>query len=89
MNKITQKPQNRMRLILLFCFIIMSSLTKTNAQTVTPWITSGDQTRLLQQQGTINFGTNSGSNPSTVTVNSGTTYQTMDGFGYTLTEAVK
>ena len=70
----------------MFCFIIMSSLTKTNAQTVTPWITSGDQTRLLQQQGTINFGTNSGSNPSTVTVNSGTTYQTMDGFGYTLTE---
>ena len=86
MNKITQKPQKRMRLILMFCFIIMSSLTKTNAQTVTPWITSGDQTRLLQQQGTINFGTNSGSNPSTVTVNSGTTYQTMDGFGYTLTE---
>lgn len=86
MNKITQKPQNRMNFIMMF-FIIMSSLiTKTNAQTVTPWITSGDQTRLLQQQGTVSFGANSGSNPSTVTVNAGTTYQTMDGFGYTLTE---
>jgi glucosylceramidase len=57
-----------------------------NAQTVTPWITSGDQTKLLQQQTAVSFGTNSGSNPSTVTVNPSTTYQTMDGFGYTLTE---
>ncbi|KQB40333.1 Beta-glucosidase [Flavobacterium aquidurense] len=57
-----------------------------NAQTVTPWITSADQTKLLQQQATVSFGANSGSNSSTVTVNAGTTYQTMDGFGYTLTE---
>lgn len=85
MNKITQKPQNRMKLMLLFC-IIMTSLISMNAQTVTPWITSGDQTKLLQQQTAVIFGTNSGSNPSTVTVNPSTTYQTMDGFGYTLTE---
>jgi len=85
MNKITQKPQNQMKLIMLFCFILIS-LIKTNAQTVTPWITSGDQTKLLQQQSTVSFGTNSGTNPSTVTVNPSTTYQTMDGFGYTLTE---
>ncbi|WP_264536469.1 RICIN domain-containing protein [Flavobacterium sp. N1736] len=86
MNKTTQKPQNRMKLIIMFCIIMISLMTKTTAQTVTPWITSGDQTRLLQQQGTVSFGTNSGSNPSTVTVNPSTTYQTMDGFGYTLTE---
>jgi len=85
MNKITQKPQNRMKLMLLFC-IIMTSLISMNAQTVTPWVTSGDQTKLLQQQTAVSFGTNSGSNPSTVTVNPSTTYQTMDGFGYTLTE---
>ena len=85
MNKITQKPQNRMKLMLLFC-IIMTSLISMNAQTVTPWVTSGDQTKLLQQQTAVIFGTNSGSNPSTVTVNPSTTYQTMDGFGYTLTE---
>ncbi|MEZ0129195.1 beta-glucosidase, partial [Flavobacterium sp. LBUM151] len=79
MNKITQKPQNRVNLIMMFCIIMTSLITKTNAQTVTPWITSGDQTRLLQQQGTVSFGANSGSNPSTVTINAGTTYQTMDG----------
>lgn len=86
MNKITQKPQNRMKFMLLFCIIMTSLISKTNAQTVTPWITSGDQTKLLQQQSTVSFGTNSGSNPSTITVNPSTTYQTMDGFGYTLTE---
>lgn len=67
-------------------FFAILVISKMNAQTVTPWMTTGDQTKLLQQQANVSFGTNSGSNPSTVTVNAGTTYQTMDGFGYTLTE---
>lgn len=87
MHKTTQKPTNRVKAFMTQVVIIMLFFSiKTNAQTVTPYITSGDQTRLLQQQGTVSFGTNSGTNPSTVTVNAGTTYQTMDGFGYTLTE---
>ncbi|TPG38149.1 RICIN domain-containing protein [Flavobacterium pectinovorum] len=87
MHKTTQKPKNGIKAVIMINVIIMLLfITKVNAQTVTPWITSGDQTKLLQQQGTVSFGANSGSNPSTVTVNAGTTYQTMDGFGYTLTE---
>ena len=87
MHKTTQKPTNRVKAFMTQVVIIMLFFSiKINAQTVTPYITSGDQTRLLQQQGTVSFGTNSGTNPSTVTVNAGTTYQTMDGFGYTLTE---
>lgn len=87
MRKTTQKPTNRVRAFMTQVIIIMLLfITKTNAQTVTPFITSGDQTRLLQQQAAVSFGTNSGTNPSTVAVNAGTTYQTMDGFGYTLTE---
>ncbi|KRD08381.1 beta-glucosidase [Flavobacterium sp. Root901] len=87
MHKTTQKPTNRIKAFMTQVIILMLLfITKTNAQTVTPFITSGDQTRLLQQQATVSFGTNSGTNPSTVTVNAGTTYQTMDGFGYTLTE---
>lgn len=84
MHKTTQKPTNRVMAVMKV--IIMLFIINVNAQTVTPFITSGDQTRLLQQQSTVSFGTNSGTNPSTVTVNSATTYQTMDGFGYTLTE---
>ena len=87
MNKTTQKLPKRMILKMMVYIVILASFTiKMNGQTVTPWITTGDQSKLLQQQATVNFGTNSGSNPSTVTVNAGTTYQTMDGFGYTLTE---
>lgn len=87
MHKTTQTPTywvNKKRLILLSMTLLF--INSFRAQTVTPFITSGDQSRLLQQQSTVSFGTNSGTNPSTVTVNAGTTYQTMDGFGYTLTE---
>lgn len=87
MKKTTQNRTTHVNLKIMMYVIIMISFTiKMNAQTVTPWITSSDQSRLLQQQGTVSFGTNSGTNPSTVTINAGTTYQTMDGFGYTLTE---
>lgn len=87
MRKTTQKPTKKTNLIIMTqVFIMLLFITTVKAQTVTPWITSGDQTKLLQQQSTVTFGTNSGTNPSTVTVNPGTTYQTMDGFGYTLTE---
>jgi glucosylceramidase len=87
MHKTTQKPTNRVNLMIMTqVLILLLFISKTNAQTVTPWITSGDQTKLLQQQSTVSFVANSGSNPSTVTINAGTTYQTMDGFGYTLTE---
>ncbi|WP_264522978.1 RICIN domain-containing protein [Flavobacterium sp. N502536] len=87
MNKTTPKlPEKRNPKVWLYVFFMISFTINMIGQTVTPWITSGDQTKLLQQQATVSFGTNSGSNPSTVTVNAGTTYQTMDGFGYTLTE---
>lgn len=87
MKKTTQKLPCFVNFkIMMYVFILILSTGKMNAQTVTPWITSGDQTKLLQQQATVSFGSNSGSNPSTVTINAGTTYQTMDGFGYTLTE---
>ncbi|MBF4486746.1 RICIN domain-containing protein [Flavobacterium sp. CSZ] len=87
MHKTTHKPTNRVKAILTQVIIIMLLvMIKANAQTVTPFITSGDQTRLLQQQSAVSFGTNSGTNPSTITINVATTYQTMDGFGYTLTE---
>lgn len=55
-------------------------------QTVTPWLTKGDQSALLAQQGTVNFAANSGTNANTITVTPGTTYQTVDGYGWCLTD---
>ncbi|MFC0778896.1 RICIN domain-containing protein [Flavobacterium sp. HJSW_4] len=87
MHKTTQTPTDRVcKALKLLCCSTLLFMNSLNAQTVTPWMTTGDQTKLLQQQANVSFGTNSGTNPSTVTVNAGTTYQTMDGFGYTLTE---
>jgi O-glycosyl hydrolase len=70
------------KLTLFFLFFAATS----RAQTVTPWMTTGDQTVLLQQQAAVNFGSNTTPTASTVTVSTGTTYQTMDGFGWALTE---
>ncbi len=87
MNKIMKKPKKGMcNIVKLSAVIITSLFFKMEAQTVTPWMTTGDQTKLLQQQSNVSFGANSGSSASTITVNTGTTYQTMDGFGYTLTQ---
>jgi len=86
MNKKTKKNRNGGEPLILFVIILFAFLVKAEAQTVTPWMTTGNQTKLLQQQANVSFGSISGSNPSTVTITPATTYQTMDGFGYTLTE---
>ncbi len=71
-------------LLLLITFLSITSTIQS--QTVTPWMTTGDQSKLIQQQPTVSFGANSGSNPTTITLNTGQTFQTMEGFGWALTE---
>src|SRR5690349_20851306 len=49
------------------------------------WVTKGDQTALLEKQlATLSFTTTTNSFPD-IDVDSTTSYQTVDGFGYTLT----
>src|ERR1700710_737461 len=49
------------------------------------WLTKGDSTVLLQKQNAeLLFGTTANSNPF-IDVDSTQTFQTVDGFGYTLT----
>ena len=52
---------------------------------ITAWITTGDRANLLQKQSTlIPFTSATNTNP-TIEIDSTITYQTVDGFGYTLT----
>jgi glucosylceramidase len=58
-------------------------VTATND--ITQWITKGDRSVLLQKQTNfLSFATSTNTNP-TVEVDSTITYQTIDGFGYSLT----
>lgn len=49
------------------------------------WLTKGDQSQLLKKQNVaLNFSTTTNNNP-TIEVDPATTFQSIDGFGYTLT----
>ena len=70
-----------------YALLLASFLSLTaRAQSVDVWITKGDQSALLQQQGSLSFGNNSGGNTLDITVDAQTTYQTLDGFGFALTQ---
>lgn len=57
----------------------------TGSNDVAMWLTKPDQSVLLKQQSTVlSFGTSSNTNP-TIDIDTTTQYQTVDGFGYTLT----
>jgi len=56
------------------------------AGTITTWLTKGDRSVLLQEQSSLlAFNSNVSNTNPTVNVDSATRYQTVDGFGYTLT----
>lgn len=50
-------------------------------ETVDVWMTTGDQSVLLQQLGSVSFGPTAPAAPTTVTIDENASYQTMDGFG--------
>jgi glucosylceramidase len=58
----------------------------TNAQSVTPWLTTGSKSLLLQAQTPLNFAATTGLASTTINITPSTTYQTMDGFGFCFTE---
>jgi glucosylceramidase len=58
----------------------------SHAQTVTPYQTNGDQSKLLAKQPTLNF-TSTANGTYTITINPSTLYQQMDGFGGAMTDS--
>lgn len=78
---------------ILFVFLKCAPSNETNAPTPTPpaasdltiWMTKGDETKkLTKQAGTFNFNTTINSYQN-IEVDEAQTFQTIDGFGYTLT----
>lgn len=56
-------------------------------ESVSIWVTTTDRSKLLQAQSNVTFAADAGTNATTITVDENTTYQGIDGFGYTLTGA--
>ncbi|GAB2699227.1 ricin-type beta-trefoil lectin domain protein [Mucilaginibacter koreensis] len=68
--------------------VASAAMTTPRAATsaVSVWMTTGDKSKLLAQQASLNFAADAGTNPNTITVNEGTSYQGIDGFGFCLTD---
>jgi glucosylceramidase len=79
----TKKRTNKIQITIAISFLAITSAT---SQVVTPWLTSSNKSKLLEKQSTINFSSSSSAASVIVTVNPATTYQTIDGFGFSLTE---
>jgi glucosylceramidase len=58
-----------------------------NGPIVRPVVTTGDQTKLLQSQPTVQFSSGGQATSLIITVDQGTTYQPIDGFGASLTDS--
>ena len=61
-----------------------SAVLAAAGDTVAVWMTTGNKSALLAKQPTLTFATATNNN-ATILVDGATTFQTMDGFGYTLT----
>lgn len=87
MHHLKKQVSKTIHLLLLLAGVMMlltSVLTGpalAAGETVSIWMTTADQTKLLQQQANMNFAADSGSNPTTIDVDPATTYQQIDGFG--------
>ena len=97
-----KKNQKQIKVSSTLVVLIMASLLSMNfscrkgdgsaAQPEPPgaainsWITRGNASALLQKQATINFVSGNSSTPLVIDVDSTQRFQTIDGFGFTLTE---
>ena len=93
MRRKTSKAFNAIRQLIVLAImaaLFISFLTapvRAAGETVGVWMTTTDQSQLLQPQANLTFAPDSGSNPTTVDVDMGITYQQIDGFGASLTDS--
>lgn len=73
-----------LKLIYLICCGCI--LTVVSAQRVTPWLTQGNQAVLFAQRPRISFGGDTLPVSATITIDGAVTFQSVDGFGFCLTQ---
>ena len=70
----------------LIC-IMAHGIGPLHSQTVNVWLTTSDRTMLLQPQNPVAFAAGSSATLPTVSINAAQTYQTMEGFGASMTDS--
>jgi len=61
------------------------TVSRAANEVVNAWVTTSDRSKQLEAQASFNFTTDAGTNATTITVDENTSYQGIDGFGFTLT----
>ncbi|WP_419700466.1 glycoside hydrolase family 30 beta sandwich domain-containing protein [Mucilaginibacter sp. NFX135] len=61
------------------------TVSRAANEVVNAWVTTSDRSKQLEAQTSFNFAADAGTNATTVTVDENVTYQSIDGFGFTLT----
>src|ERR1035438_9844160 len=67
--------------------MLMAVVAPATAQTVNVWLTTSDRTMLLQPQNPVAFAAGSSATLPTVSIDAAQTYQTMEGFGASMTDS--
>lgn len=67
--------------------IVPAAPAVADGQSVAVWLTTSDLSSALTQQSSLAFAADSGSNPLTIEIDDERTYQTIVGFGATMTES--
>jgi glucosylceramidase len=77
-------PGLRLSLLVLLLIVVVGN---SRALAVDVWLTKGDKSQLMSQQTDLLLQSGNGSGGLTINVDPGTTYQTMQGFGASLTDS--
>ena len=76
-----------MRCLSASLIVAAGLLVVAPAHAVEVWVTTGDQTRLLEQRPDVQFNAGTGVTGTRIDLDPSTTYQTIDGFGAAVTDS--
>ncbi|WP_028612328.1 glycoside hydrolase family 30 protein [Paenibacillus harenae] len=81
--------RNFAKFILIICLIVGLAACGTEEKyvSVRVWLTTPDKSRLLERQADLSFGPGGSDNETAVDIDEAQAYQTMDGFGASMTDA--
>ncbi|PRP66260.1 glycoside hydrolase family 30 protein [Nonlabens agnitus] len=71
---------------LILCVSLIVIFKVSTAQTATVWLTTGDQSALLQEQESVSFKPGAITGQYVINVDDSKTFQTIDGLGFALTQ---